>query len=482
MTTGRGPAGEREQSARMKGPARGYGRSIVGALAVLAAVAITGPVAPASAATVSGWPAYLHGPMHSSYSPAETAISPASASRLNEDWRGPQGYYLSSPVVADGAVFVASYTGWFYKLSQVTGAVLGRVYLGYEPKKTCVALGMVDTATVTADPVNHQDTVYVAGADGYLYAFNAANLSLKWKSVIAIPSTKTSDYFDWASPTVANGKIYIGVASGCDDPLIRGGVISYDQATGKKLAEFYTVPKGTVGGSVWSSVAVGPGGYVYATTGNGPADAQRLSYSESIIKLAPGTLKPLGYYQLPASQLVTDSDFGGSPTIFGRYVGACNKNGLYYAVNQLTMTLAWKTRIGAGTGGCLAAAAYNGKHLYIGGPAATIDGKYYRGSVQERDPSDGLLQWATGLPNAVLGSASLDGSGVVAVGTYDKSKTPDATYLINATTGKVIRALIEGTDFAQSAFAGGRLFTANSTGVYAWGLAPAAAAARAATG
>lgn len=112
---------------------------------------------------------------------------------------------------------------------------------------------------------------------------------------------------------------------------------------------------------------------------------------------------------------------------------------------------------------------YNGKWLYIGGPATTIKGKYYRGSVQERNPSDGIPQWETGLPNAVLGSASLDGGGVIAAGTYDSSKTPNATYLINATTGKVIRNLIEGTDFGQSAFAGGWLFTANATGVYAWG-------------
>ena len=151
-------------------------------------------------------------------------------------------------------------------------------------------------------------------------------------------------------------------------------------------------------------------------------------------------------------------------------MGACNKNGVYYAVNQSTMTLVWKKRIGTAAVPCLAPAVYNGKDLFIGGPATTIKGKRYRGSVQERVPSDGFLQWETGLPNAVLGGASMDGGGIIAVGTYDSSKTPNATYLINASTGKVIRNLIEGTDFAQSAFAGGWLFTANSTGVYAWGL------------
>ena len=182
----------------MKGSAQRNGRSVLGAMAILATVALTGSLIPASAATVSDWPAYLNGPTHSSYNAAETVISPASASKLDQEWRGPRAYYLSSPAVAHGAVFIAAYTGWFYKLSQVTGAVLGKVFLGLEPKKTCDRLGMVDTATVAADPKSHQGIVYVAGADGYLYAFNASNLSLKWKSVIAIPSTKTSNYFDWS--------------------------------------------------------------------------------------------------------------------------------------------------------------------------------------------------------------------------------------------------------------------------------------------
>jgi hypothetical protein len=86
------------------------------------------------------------------------------------------------------------------------------------------------------------------GAGGYLCAFSASDLSLKWKSVIAIPAAKTSNYFEWSSPTVANGKIDVGVSSNIDHPLIRGGAISYDQATGARLAEFNSVPAGAIGG------------------------------------------------------------------------------------------------------------------------------------------------------------------------------------------------------------------------------------------
>ena len=224
--------------------------------------------------------------------------------------------------------------------------MLDKRFIGHQPAKTCGARGTVATATVATDPHNHRLTVYVAGADGYLYALNASNLALKWKAVIGLQSPTVSDYFNWSSPTVANGKIYIGVSSECDNPLVRGGVISFNQASGKKLAEFYTVPSGDLGGSVWSSIAVAQSGDVFVSTGNGPVTDQRLGYSESILKLAPTTLKVLGRFQVPASQVGNDSDFGASPVIFGKYVGACNKDGIFYLLNQSTMKVRWERAIG----------------------------------------------------------------------------------------------------------------------------------------
>jgi outer membrane protein assembly factor BamB len=437
-------------------------------------VSKTAPPSAVAPLTAQDWAAYLNGPRHTSYSPTQTQITPANAADLVQKWHhAPGKKYLSSPTVADGAVFIGSNTGWFYKLDETTGAVLDRVFLGHQPKKTCPARGMVDTATVAVDPANHQDTVYVGGPSGYLYAFSASDLTLEWKSVIGIPSTKTSNYFEWSSPTVTNGKIYIGISSNCDNPLIYGGIVGYDQATGRKFAELHTVPKGVDGGSVWSSIGVAPDGDLYASTGNGPNDAPRVRYSEAILKLNPDTLKVLGLYKIPPAQVTFDADFGGSPVFFGHDVGACNKNGYFYAVRQSTMTLAWERRIGAGSSAstpaqCSAAPIYNGKDLFFGGPAATYRGTAYRGSVQERNPANGRLIWETGLPNGVIGSPTMDGGGVIAVGTYDDSSIPNATYLIDAANGKVLRTLVKATDFAQSVFANGWLFTANANGVFAW--------------
>lgn len=430
------------------------------------------------------WPAYLDGPSHSSDNAADTAITPANVSKLVRKWHfvgdpatsqgQPPPGFLASPTVADGAVYIGSSTGWFYKLSESTGAVLAKVFIGYQPRKTCDAGGFVATATVATDPSDGQQTVYAAGVNGYLYALRATNLSLKWKSVIALPSAVTSDYFQWSSPTVVNGQIYIGVASNCDQPLVPGGLIGYHQSTGAEFARFYSLPTGMLGGSVWSSAGTDSSGDVYITTGNGEPGQKVPYYSDSIVKLDPATLQPAGAFTVPTAQMVGDGDFGGSPTIFGPYVGACNKNGIYYVLSRSTMTVAWQARIGAVAANpseCSAAAIYDGTSLYLAGPATTIRGVSYRGSIERRNPATGRLAWQTGLPNGVIGGPTMNGAGVIAVGTYDFTKHPNAIYLVSAATGRILRTLVSGSaDFAQSVFANGWLFTANGAGLDAWGM------------
>jgi outer membrane protein assembly factor BamB len=421
------------------------------------------------------WANYLYGPRHSSFNAAENAITTSNARSLVRRWHK-RGDFLASPTVADGAVFIGSNSGWFYKLDESTGKVLHKIFIGKQPQRTCPATGVVSTATVAPAPRTHKETVYVAGPSGYLYALAASNLKPRWRARIAIPSHRISNFFDWSSPTVSKDKIYIGVSSNCDQPLIRGGVIGFRQSSGKRFAHFYTVPRFGIGGSVWSSVAVGPDGDVYASTGNGSArdGTPQLGASESIIKLGGHTLRFLGGFKIPLAQAVSDSDFGASPVLFGPYVGACNKNGIFYAVRRSTMRLAWERRIGGEANGklereCDAAPVFSGRFLYFGGPDVTIRGHFYGGSVQKRSISGNLI-WERGLPASVVGSPSMDRGDVVAVGTFQTEHARTGTYLINGATGRILRMLTHGLDFAQSTFADNWLFTANQFGVNAWAL------------
>jgi outer membrane protein assembly factor BamB len=419
------------------------------------------------------WPAYLNGPLHNSYSPAEKAITPANSAHLAQKWHfGPSVTFYASPTVADGAVYVGSDAGWFYKLSERTGRVLAKRFIGVQPAISCFALGVVSTATVAPDPANGRLTVYVAGPDGYLYALKASNLAVEWKSVVGgIPSRRVNNYFNYSSPTVANGKIYMGVSSNCDMPLVRGAVVAYNQVTGRQIARFYTVPRGDVGGSVWSSIAVAPNGDVFASTGNGPPSDQLLGYSESIIKLSPDRLKQLGRFQIPLSQVAFDSDFGASPLVFGNYVGACDKNGVFYLLNRTSMKVRWERQIATppnSAAECVATPAYDGKYLYFGANTIKIKGVTYPGSIQKRLASSGRLVWERGLPNGVTGSPALDGAGVLAVGEWDLTGSANDTILVRASSGAMLTTLLQDMDFSQSVFAGNWLFAANDNGVYAF--------------
>jgi len=454
------------------------------AVPVLAITALTGPASRA-AVTSTDWSGYLHDAAHSSFNAADTAITPANAGSLAQrwTWRGdnatmagqPGPGLFSSPTVADGSIYVGANNGYFYQLNATTGAVQHKRFIGFRPQLTCQKRGFIATATVAADPTTGLDTVYVAGPDSKLYAMSATDLSIKWTAVIDPVSSTVSDYFQWSSPTVANGKVYVGSASHCDKPLTRGEVVGFDQATGSEFGRFYTVPQGILGGGVWSSVAVDSDGYVYASTGTQPKNTSVRYDSVSIVKLDGTTLQKRGSYTIPDSELGGDGDFGGSPTIFGNDVGACNKNGYYYALNRATMALDWHVRIGAKSNAsdpaqCSAAAVWDGTYLYLAGDPTTINNVNYRGSIRQVDPATGRFLWQTGLPDSILGSPTLNGGGVLGVVSYDPlaaSSNPNRAFLIDKTTGAVIRTLASttGVYFAQPVFANGWLYIARAGGL-----------------
>jgi polyvinyl alcohol dehydrogenase (cytochrome) len=457
----------------------GWFAVVVGVVAVGTAPALAD--APGPALSGLAWPAFLNGPAHSSYNPTQRGITPANAASLVQKWNflgdqptmpgQPAPGFVSSPTVAEGAIFIGSNNGYFYKLDEKTGTVLAKRFIGYEPQLTCEAGGFADTATTARDPVSGKLMVYVGGPDGYLYAMYASNLVVKWRSVIGRPSKKVNDYYQWSSPTVANGRIYIGRSSSCDKPQIRGGVYGYLQTTGQIFARFYSVPKGVVGGSVWSSVAAGTK-YVYVGTGNYAPGVKRTYYMSSVVALDALTLRVVATFGVPKAQRVVDDDFGASPTLFGQLVGACNKNGIFYALKRPSLRIAWHVRVanlaGPGDPQCVASAAYDGTSLYIAARNTSINGTLYPGSIRRLDARTGKIIWQTPLPNGAFGSPTLDGAGVLAVGTYDFVNTADAVYLLNAATGAILTSIPANPTFAQSVFANGMLFTASGSGVTAW--------------
>jgi outer membrane protein assembly factor BamB len=214
--------------------------------------------------TDQDWPAYLFSARHPSATTGPATITPGNAGSLQAAWTfqeqpptgtQPPGGFSASPTVADGMVFIGSQTGDFYALQESTGQVVWQATLDYQDPANngnCNnARGIVGTATVAPDPQTGNLTVYVPGAR-YLYALDAATGAQKWKSLVGPASSATvvGAYYNYASPTVANGLIYEGVSSSCDKPFVRGGVQAFSQQTGALQHSFWTVPAGQVGASV----------------------------------------------------------------------------------------------------------------------------------------------------------------------------------------------------------------------------------------
>jgi hypothetical protein len=115
-------------------------------------------------------------------------------------------------------------------------------------------------------------------------------------------------------------------------------------------------------------------------------------------------------------------------------------------------------------GDCLAAAIWDGRRLFVGSDATTIAGTTYFGSIRRVDPGTGAFLWETGLNGTVAGSPSEDGSGVLAVPTWDYTDpgATNAVFLVNAATGAVLATIDTADDgvFAQPVFADSYLLVA----------------------
>jgi polyvinyl alcohol dehydrogenase (cytochrome) len=367
----------------------------------------------------------------------------------------------------------------FYAIDEATGLERWHRSLGYVTTKTCNARGITSTATVAPDPSRGgQTTVYVGGGDGYLYALKASDGSVVWRSLVVATGTSQNTGYVWSSPTVIGGRIFVGISSQCDKPLIRGGLRSYDQASGTLLDTYRTVPKGDIGGSIWTSAA-SDGTDVWVTIGNGDTGD-----SFAIVRLDAATLTKQDRWVVPGTA-GTDLDWGSSPTLFTAtfntvktpMVGACNKNGTYYAFRAADLAAGpvWSRKVGttgglaAGVGSCLASAIWDFTHkrLIFGSNTTTVGGTTVAGAVRSLNPKTGHVSWVTPVDGGpIMGSPTLSGGNLIAAGTFNNA-TPsnNRVYLIDAATGDIVNTIATGSPvFAQPVFADGELFVATTSG------------------
>ena len=463
-------------------------------LAALGLLAVSGPLGNASAtpthaapalsggnlsATAYGaddWPVYMHDAARSGGVPNDTGLAGANLSHLRTIWTYATGGLIAAqPAVVNGTVYVGSWDGWEYALNASTGARVWARNLSTVVYPNCgdEARGITSSASVVGN------IVYVGAATGNWYALNASTGRTLWHIFLG----NTSQYYNWGSPLIHGGYAYLGIASGCDVPLVRGALWMVSLTTHQAVHRTYTVAKGTRGGSIWGSPTYDAAtNSIFVTTGNGQSVNQQLA--EAVVAFNASTLAIESHWHVPRPQVGGDSDFGVTPTLFDGalgggqspvvpMVGAANKNGVFYAWNRTNLSSgpAWSFRIAHGGPcpecgeGSVSSAVTSGGRLFVAGGLTTLGNVTYNGSVAALDPSNGSVLWQVGLAGKVLPALTV-GDGVVL------AESGSRLIALNVTSGAPVFSYGTGaTLYGSASIAEGCIFVGSTNGrLFAFGI------------
>jgi outer membrane protein assembly factor BamB len=236
--------------------------------------------------------------------------------------------------------------------------------------------------------------------------------ALLWKASVA--DTDPGNSHIWASPVVANGRVFMGRASHTDIPCTRGHLYTFDLETGAELWRYATVPERVcrndtrvtcttaadcggaecvpgISGGVTATVAVDPSGDTVYMGSVGCFTSPSIGNSDSLFALDAATGEARWVYRTRSIEQFADrpyNDFGflngpllvDAPDGAGgtrRLVVGPSKDGTVYALDPATGTLVWShslipNPVFAGFGLFNAAAAWADGTLYAALDGATF--------------------------------------------------------------------------------------------------------------
>ena len=176
--------------------------------------------------------------------------------------------------------------------------------------------------------------------------------------------------FMYAAPLLVNGNLYVGVASNCVPPQAPGRLVELAQADGSIENIYHAVPAD--GGCENLDLA----GFRWHVRMGDDRERrpERCRACRRFVLLRPARRERSVEQDIPTatpSLNSTDFDFGSSPALFTatiaghptQMIGACNKNGSFYALaaQNLSAVPVWTRTIGTSLAGgptCLASSIW----------------------------------------------------------------------------------------------------------------------------
>ena len=299
------------------------------------------------------WPSYNGGTTGSRYSEL-TQINKSTVGRLAPRWMFslPNTPTLQvTPVVVDGVMYVTS-ANQCYALDAGTGRQIWHYSRPRTKGLIGNAAGGVNRGVAVAG-----DRVFMVTDHAHIIALNRATGALIWETEMA---DWRQNYNATGAPLVVGNLVISGSAGG--DEGVRGFLAAFDQATGKEVWRFWTVPaEGEPGSETWQGGGIAhPGAATWLTgtydpeldtiywpTGNPTPDLYGDNrrgdnlYSDSIIALDAKTGKLKWYFQFTPHD-VWDYDAQETPALIDatwqgkprKLLVQANRNGFFYVLDR----------------------------------------------------------------------------------------------------------------------------------------------------
>ncbi|HVL32532.1 MAG TPA: PQQ-binding-like beta-propeller repeat protein [Actinomycetota bacterium] len=376
------------------------------------------------------WRSYGHDLSNTRTQPDENVIGTTQAAALeprrvfSATAAGGEGNFNSTPVIADGCMYVATDLGDVYALNADTFSLVWSAKFFVAQTR----LGGV----ITGAPAVHNGALIVPVSDAghpFVVALDQFTGEELWRTVI----DDRPGSFTNASPVVFDGMVFQGFSGDEYVPEARGGYAIIDADDGALLEKRYTIPDaefgdGYWGGSIWSTAVYEPTARaLFVGTGNPASHDREHRYTNALVRIDAdrssdsfgdivdaykGTVDQYypGLDRQPACAskpdveygdawsltcLQLDLDFGASPNLFtdargNVLLGALQKSGVYHVVYADTMQQAWTSVVGTPCFVCNAASpAVSGGRIFAAGSQP--------GQIIALDQKNGGYEWVTPL-------------------------------------------------------------------------------------
>ena len=322
------------------------------------------------------------------------------------------------PLVDDGRVYFADWSGRAYAADLKTGAILWTKEIE-TPLKDRPWFGFCGTGAIG------DGLLFEASAEGNAFALDVRTGEVRWKTRLA-PEEK---YAGHAGTMLHHeGLVFVGLCSieeavGVQDksfvPAFRGRVVALDAKTGKLAWTLRLAEPPANGVAVWGSFALDHETQtLFFATGNNYTGTST-ALADAVVAVDARTGKPRWSRQLTPNDVWTmadpkgpDYDFGAGPQLFEvqrngtslKLVGAGQKSGVYVALERETGKIAWQSAVGYGEigGGIMADASVGDGRVLVWSNNSFDPAKRKPGdcpmSVKALDAATGAALWTLPKP------------------------------------------------------------------------------------